>query len=174
MKSELFKNQCQKPCFLWHRLFRVLDSILEGLRPPSWSQIGRLRLPGPFPKPSKSNLLDTFCQDASQEVPKWLQRAPKEGPEVDFQKIFDGFGKLFRYFWQWKLIISTKTPGVICTSWVTPSLEKYKLSDFKPHVQLEFKFKNNSILHGASAQKYIIHHQLSSADIWIMFLLDFL
>ena len=35
---------------------------------------------------------------------------------------------------------------------MTPSLEKYILTDFKPHVQLEFKFKNNSILHGADAR----------------------
>ena len=31
------------------------------------------------------------------------------------------------------------------------SLEKYILTDFKPHVQLEFKFKISSILHGADA-----------------------
>ena len=35
---------------------------------------------------------------------------------------------------------------------MTPSLEKYILTDFKPHVLLEFKFKNNSILHGAEAR----------------------
>ena len=34
---------------------------------------------------------------------------------------------------------------------MTPSLEKYILTDFKPHVQLEFKFKTSSILRGANA-----------------------
>ena len=95
MKSKSLKNQCQKRAFFWHRLFRVLASIWEGLWPPSWSQIGRPGLPGPSPKPPKSNLLGTFCQDASQEALKWAQRGPKEGPEVHFSRIFDGFGKLF-------------------------------------------------------------------------------
>ena len=35
---------------------------------------------------------------------------------------------------------------------MTPSLEKYILTDLKPHVQLELKFKNNSILRGADAR----------------------
>ena len=34
---------------------------------------------------------------------------------------------------------------------MTPSLEKYILTDFKPHVQLEFKFKFRTIFHGADA-----------------------
>ena len=35
---------------------------------------------------------------------------------------------------------------------MTQLFDKYILTDFKPHVQLEFKFKNNSILHGADAR----------------------
>ena len=64
----------------------------------NWSQIGRHELPGPSPKPLKSSFLGTCVQDASQEAPKWPQRAPKEGPEVDFWSIFDGFGSLFSLF----------------------------------------------------------------------------
>ena len=89
-------------------------------------------------------------------LPKSPQSSSKGVPRRVQRSIFKGFlmnlGNFFRYFWLWKLIISPKIPGIICTCWVTPSLEKYILTDFKPHVQLEFKFKNNSILHGADAR----------------------
>ena len=89
-------------------------------------------------------------------LPKSPQSSFKGLPRRVQRSIFKGFlmnlGNFFRYLWLWKLIISPKIPGIICTCWVTPSLEKYILTDFKPHVQLEFKFKNNSILHGADAR----------------------
>ena len=40
-RSEPFKNRCQKYVVFYHRFFRVSASILEGLGPPSWSQVGR-------------------------------------------------------------------------------------------------------------------------------------
>ena len=98
MKPEHLKKRCQKHVIFWHRLFRALASILEGLGPPSWSQIGRLGLPGRSQKPQKSNLLGICVPDASQEAPEWLQRGSKEGPEVDFRRIFDRFGSLFSLF----------------------------------------------------------------------------
>ena len=99
MRSECPQNRCQKRVTFWHPFFHVLASILEGLGPPSWSQIGHLGLPGPSPKPSKSSFLGTCVQDASQEAPKWLQRGTKEGPELDFRSIFDEFRSLFSLFW---------------------------------------------------------------------------
>ena len=41
-----------------------------GLGPPSWSQIGHLGLPEPFPKPPKSSLLVACVQDGAQGAPK--------------------------------------------------------------------------------------------------------
>ena len=38
--SEPFKNRCQKCIVFQHRFFRVSASILEGLGPPRWSQVG--------------------------------------------------------------------------------------------------------------------------------------
>ena len=38
--SEPFKNRCQKYVVFQHRFFRVSASILEGLGPPRWSQVG--------------------------------------------------------------------------------------------------------------------------------------
>ena len=38
--SEPFKNRYQKCIVFQHRFFRVSASILEGLGPPSWSQVG--------------------------------------------------------------------------------------------------------------------------------------
>ena len=78
-----------------------------------------------------------------EHVPKMLPKKPQSGsksvPRKAQKSIFGGFstdlGGFFRYFWLWKFILSTKNPGIICTCWVTPSLEKYILTDFKPHVQ---------------------------------------
>ena len=39
-KSEPSQNQCQKCIVFYHRFFRVSASILEGLGPPTWSQVG--------------------------------------------------------------------------------------------------------------------------------------
>ena len=87
-----------KTCFLLTSIVSRSSLDFECLRPPNWSQMGRLGLPGPSPKPPKSSFLGACVQDASQEAPKWLQRGPKEGPEVDFWSIFDGFGSLFSLF----------------------------------------------------------------------------
>ncbi len=38
--SEPFQNRCQKRVVSQHRFFRVSASILEGLGPPTWSQVG--------------------------------------------------------------------------------------------------------------------------------------
>ena len=136
MKSEGLKNQCQKRTFFWHRLFRVLTSIWEGLWPPSWSQIDRLGLPRPSPKPPKSRLLGA-C------VPRCFPKGSKVGPQGILRKAQKSFfGRFsidlgfFCYFWLWKSILcSTKTSGIICnvTCWVTPWLAKYMLTDVKPH-----------------------------------------
>ena len=40
-RSEPFQNRCQKCVVFQHPFFRVLASILEGLGPPSWSQVRR-------------------------------------------------------------------------------------------------------------------------------------
>ena len=71
---------------------------LRGSGPPSWSQFGRRGLPRTSPKPPQSTLLGTCVQAASQEVPKWLPRGPKESPEADFLRISDRFGNLFSLF----------------------------------------------------------------------------
>ena len=91
MKLEHLKNRCQKHILFWYRLFRILASILEGLGPPSWSQIGRLGLPGRSQKPPKSNLLGACVQDACQEAPKWLPGSPRRRFLKDFPWIWEPF-----------------------------------------------------------------------------------
>ena len=39
-RPEPFQNRCQKCVVFQHRFFRVSASILEGLGPPRWSQVG--------------------------------------------------------------------------------------------------------------------------------------
>ena len=39
-RSDPLKNRCQQRCFFQHRFFKVSASILEGLGPPTWSQVG--------------------------------------------------------------------------------------------------------------------------------------
>ena len=39
--SEPFQNRCRKRVVFQHRFFRVSASILEGLGPPTWSQVRR-------------------------------------------------------------------------------------------------------------------------------------
>ena len=54
--SEPFKNRCQKYVVFQHRFFRVSASILEGLGPPSWSQVGYFGYQRGRMRPSKSLL----------------------------------------------------------------------------------------------------------------------
>ena len=44
-KAERLENRCQKRVVFQHRFFRVLASILEPLRPSSWSQVGHFGSP---------------------------------------------------------------------------------------------------------------------------------
>ena len=83
-RSEAFRNRCRKRVVFQHRFFRLSDSILEPLGPPTWSQVGRLELPAPFQKPPKSNLLGRCAQDAAQEGARWLPRSPR-------RRFFDDF-----------------------------------------------------------------------------------
>ena len=41
MSPEPFQNRCRKRVVFQHRFFRVSASILEGLGPPTWSQVRR-------------------------------------------------------------------------------------------------------------------------------------
>ena len=68
MKPEHLKKRCQKHVIFGHRLFRVPASILEGLEPPSWRQIGRLGTPGRSQKSPKSNILGTCVRDACKKI----------------------------------------------------------------------------------------------------------
>ena len=98
MRSGHLKNRCQKHIILLHRVFRIFASILGGLGPPSWSQVGHFWLPGSSLEPLKSNLSGVCAQDASQEAPKWLQKGSQGGPRGRFWSIFDEFGSLFSLF----------------------------------------------------------------------------
>ena len=108
---------------------------------PSWT-------PRALPRASKIQSFGGMC-------PRCLSRGSKKPPKEPQTSIFGGFsmdlGTFFRHFRLVKLILLTKTPSIICTGWVTPSLEKYILTDFKPHVQLAFKCKMSSILRGANS-----------------------
>ena len=93
MRSECLKTQCQKRAFFWHRLFRVLASILEGLQPPSWSQIDHLRLPGPSPKPLKIHFFGHMC-------PRCFPRGSKVAPKVSQGGPRGRFSENFRWIWE--------------------------------------------------------------------------
>ena len=95
MKSEHLKKRCQKHVIFGHRLFRVLASILGGLGPPSWTQIGRLGLPGRSQKSSKSNFWGACVQDACKEAPKMSPRSPRRRILDDFRRIWDRFFLIF-------------------------------------------------------------------------------
>ena len=94
MKPEHLKKRCQKHVIFGHRLFRVPASILEGLEPPSWKQIGRLGTPGRSQKSPKSNILGTGVQDARKKTLKKSSRSPR----LDFWMVFKGFGSLLSLF----------------------------------------------------------------------------
>ena len=145
----------------WPRFGRVSASKLE----PSWVKLpqklrswrllgalGRLLGASWFPggskiaprapqKGSKTRFLVDFWWILMHILHKFTRKNP--GVSVTSQvhvyflsdamiRIWDVF---FRYFGLWKIILSTETPGIMCTCWVTPSLEKYVITDFRPHVQ---------------------------------------
>ena len=122
MKPERLKNRCPKRINFWNRYFHVLVSILEGLGPPSWSQVGQLGLPGPSPKPPKSSFLRTCVQDAAQEAPKGI---PRRAESLIFNGFFVDFAALSRHFWLRRFIFSIKTAGAS----VTWKVHMYFLSD---------------------------------------------
>ena len=95
MKPEHLKKRCQKHVIFGHRLFRVPASILEGLEPPSWRQIGRLGTPGRSQKSPKSNILGTCVQDACKKILKKSPRSPRRRLLYGFQRIWEPFFFVF-------------------------------------------------------------------------------
>ena len=83
-------NCCRKPMlvFTWASRFPLQRGGTCAVRTWNWSQIGRLGLPGPSPKPPKSSLLGACAQDASQEAPKWIQKGSQGGPRGRFSEDF--------------------------------------------------------------------------------------
>ena len=95
LKPEHLKKRCQKHVIFGHRLFRVPASILEGLEPPSWRQIGRVGIPGRSQKSPKSNILGTGVQDARKKTLKKSPRSPRRRFLEDFRWIWEPFFVIF-------------------------------------------------------------------------------
>ena len=127
MRSERLKTQCQKRAFFWHRLFRVLASILEGLQPPSWSQIDRLGLPGPSPKPLKIQFFGHMC-------PRCFPRGSKVAPKESQGGPRGRFSKNFRWIWiPFSVIFG-------CENWLSQSILQisYVLAEWRRHLKRYF------------------------------------
>ena len=135
MRSERLKNDAK------NMLFSDIDFFAFLLR--FWRVLGlqvgaKLAVLG-SQDPPQSHQNPVFWEHVPKMLPKRLQSGSKGVPRRAQGSIFGGFsidlGAFVRYFWLWKCILSTKTRGIICTCWVTPSFEKYIIKDFKPHVQ---------------------------------------
>ena len=93
-RSGPFKNRCQKCVIFQRRFFRVSASISEGLG----SQVGaKLAVLGSQDAP-KSLQNPVFWEPVSKTLVKRLQKGSQGAPDVDFRRIFDGFGNLFSSF----------------------------------------------------------------------------
>ena len=91
-----------------------------------------------------------FWGHVSKMLVKRLQTCPQGAPDVEFWMIFEGFGTVFSRFSPVK--INSLDQNSRCHVYLKSDAitHKYILTD-KPHVQLEFKLKICSILHGADA-----------------------
>ena len=123
---------------------------------PNGSQIGHFGLPGPFPKPPKTNLgpflgiswlvwraskVDFGSQGSqgvdfggSGNVPGWIL----ECFGIMFWQAFCCALRFVTLCFSWrshpKLQVCVSLKTYIGTCWVTPSFEKYILTDFQPYV----------------------------------------